>query len=264
MSIIKNNILVLVISLVLFVGPGYGGSDEPQTYVLATGNESGVYYQLGFGIKAAVEKVDPNIKIEVLKTSGAVENLGLIDKGHAQFAFVQNNIAHWFYHGQKLWALPSRKIAGVASLYTESIQIIVRKDSYVEEVEDLRGKIVCTRPDETRKFSAATDILSAAGIERSQITETTLPLKDACEAVADPNDPNEAAFIIAGTPTLGIKDVWVNGQIELIGLPKKVARLSRRSCPYLVYHSIDPNTYPGQKEKVMTYNTPGFLDQWIR
>ncbi|MHC4167199.1 MAG: TAXI family TRAP transporter solute-binding subunit [Planctomycetota bacterium] len=259
MRTLRNNILVLIVICVLCVNPGYAERGEPRTYVLATGSESGVYYALGLGIQAAVTEVDPNIRIEVLSTSGAVENLALLDKGQDDFAFTQNNIAHWFYHGQKLWALPSRKIAGVASLYTESIQIIASKDSYVSEVRDLRGKTVCTKPDETSKFSLATDILGAVGIERSQITETTHSLVGACEAVEDPNDPTEAAFIVGGVPTPAIADVCEGGQIGLIDFPKRLASLSRRSCPYLVYHSISPNTYPGQTEEVMTLGVRALL-----
>ncbi len=259
MRIRRNNILVLIVIFALCVNSGHGEPNEHRPYVLATGSKSGVYYQLGLGIKAAVKEIDPNITIEVVSTNGAVENLKLLEKGKADLAFTQNNIAHWFYHGEKLWALPSRTITGVASLYTESIQIIVRKDLNVREVRDLENKTVCTSPSETRKFSAATDILSAAGLERSYITETRLSLKKACEAVADPNDPNEAAFIIAGIPTPGIMEACKGGQIELVELPKKLARQSRRSCPYLVYESIPADTYQGQNEKVATLGVRALL-----
>ncbi|TKJ35983.1 MAG: hypothetical protein CEE38_13315 [Planctomycetes bacterium B3_Pla] len=259
MRIIRNNIPVLILIFVLCVNAGYGQPGEPRTYVLATGSESGVYYQLGLGIKAAVEEVDPSITIKVVKTDGAVDNLGLIEKGEADFAFTQNNIAHWFYHGEKLWALPSQTIAGVASLYTESIQIIVRKDSDVREVRDLRGRTVCTKPIETRKFSAVIDILSAAGLERSDVTQTTLSLKEACEAVEDPNDANEAAFIIAGIPTPGIAEVCKRGQIRFIELPKELARSSHKSCSNLVSHSIPAGTYKGQDKRIATLGVRSLL-----
>lgn len=259
MRIRRKNIMFLISICTLCANSSYAVANKHKPYILATGSKSGVYYQLGLGIKTALKEIDPNIAIEVISTNGAVDNLALIEKGEADLAFTQNNIAHWFYHGEKLWALPSKTIAGVASLYTESIQIIVKKNLNVREVSHLEGKIVCTSPSETRKFSAATDILSAAGLERSHITETRLSLKKACDAVRDPNDPNDAAFIIAGIPTPGIRDACKSGQVQLIELPKRLARQSHKSCPYLVYDSIPANTYQGQNEKVATLGIRALL-----
>lgn len=280
MRVRRNNILVLIFICALGVNSGYGEPNEPRTYVLATGSESGVYYKLGLGIQEAF-KEDTSIRIEVVSTKGAMENLEWLEEKFKQeemkkegkwkeelndkntkvadLAFTQNNIAHWFYHGEKLWALPSKTITGVASLYTESIQIIVWKDLNVREVGDLRDRTVCTRPNETRKFSAATDILSAAGLEHSDVTQTTLPMTEACEAVENPNDATEAAFIIAGIPTPGIKEVYKRGQIRFIELPKKLARSSYKSCPYLVYDSIPAGTYIGQNKEISTLGVRALL-----
>jgi len=259
MRITRNNISLLIVLYALCVNLVYGDPNAPKPYVLATGSKSGVYYHLGLGIKAAVEELDPNIAIEVISTNGAEDNLKLIEKDEADFAFTQNNIAHWFYHGQKLWALPCTRIAGVASLYTETIQIIVRKDLYVNKIEDLKGRVVCTSPSETRKFSVATDILSAAGFELSHITETRLPLGNACQAVQDPNNPNKAAFIIAGIPTPGIQEICKEEKIRFIELPKKLARQARRSCPYLVYDTIPAKTYEGQHKEIVTLGLRALL-----
>jgi hypothetical protein len=75
-----------------------------------------------------VERHYPRIRINLVETGGTVENLAMLDQGRAQLATAQADIAPG----------PAARI--VATLYDDTFQLMVHKDSPAQRLIDLRGK----------------------------------------------------------------------------------------------------------------------------
>ena len=156
--------------LLLFLMPSVTFA-EKISIRLATGSRNGVYYPLGHGIKKAVEDTFPDILIEVVETSGTMDNLRLLDNEQVDMALVQNDSAYYFSHGKAMFNLPSSKALAVASLYTEIIQIIATKKSDIQYLNQLKGRRVRTGSPPANIANSATLMFSLDGWEATDLTD---------------------------------------------------------------------------------------------
>lgn len=224
------------------------------TVYLGTGNVSGVYYPLGNAIKEAIEKGIPNLEVEVLSTKGSVDNIQLLDSNEIQLALVQSDTAYNYNNGTERFLMPSEKICGITALYTESIQIVARRDAIIREFRDLRGRRVRTGSAGDGR-SNANNILGVAGFSSSDIIEKRLNFAESTESLLDGSI--DVAILTAGIPTPAIVDIA--DKANLISIPKGIAARVQEVYPYYIYTSVPPKTYPGQKENIMTLGVRALL-----
>src|ERR1700761_152698 len=99
-----------------------------QYLTLAAGDSHGESYILGSALKTVVERHYPHIRINLVETGGTVENLAMLSQGRAQLATAQADI------------VPGPMARTVAVLYDDTFQLMVHKDSPIQQLTDLRGK----------------------------------------------------------------------------------------------------------------------------
>jgi hypothetical protein len=77
--------------MLLAVGGSLGGCGEAvDRYVVVTGSDTGVYYQVGQAIDAMVRRGDSGIRLSVRTSGGSVDNARQLAAGAADFAMIQN------------------------------------------------------------------------------------------------------------------------------------------------------------------------------
>lgn len=101
----------------------------PKSLTIATASAEGAYYSFANEYKDYFAK--EKIHLEVLETSGSVENLDLLEKGEVDVAFLQSGIGA---------AVDYPDFVGLASLYEEPLVIFVRKGLQVKTFADFAGK----------------------------------------------------------------------------------------------------------------------------
>lgn len=115
---------IIMVVAYQFVAPA-----PPKKLTIATASKEGAYYAFAREYKEYFAK--ENIELEILETSGSVENLGLLADKKVEVAFLQGGVG-----GEADY--PS--IKGLASLYLEPLWIYVRSDLEVTTFQDLAGK----------------------------------------------------------------------------------------------------------------------------
>src|SRR5271156_1287374 len=95
---------------------------------LAAGASSGESYILGNALKTVVERHYPKIRMTLLETGGTVENLSMLQDGHAQLATAQADIP------------AGPRARSVAVLYDDTFQLLVPRDSQAQSLVDLKEK----------------------------------------------------------------------------------------------------------------------------
>ncbi|UCG57910.1 MAG: TAXI family TRAP transporter solute-binding subunit [Phycisphaerales bacterium] len=251
MSVIRDCAKGALLCCVILAHPGHA----EITLTLATGDPTGVYYPLGNAIKKIVEEEHPDINVEVLATKGSAENAQLLQDEDADLAFVQNDTAYYFRKGQRMFALPSDRMRGIASLYTEYIQIVAMSGRNLRQIKQLREKRVRTAAKRETVNCHATDILKAAGFRSSDVEDVNLPFKESFKALR--NGSIDAAFVTAGIPTPGIQEL--GNEIRIIPIDLALARKLQRSCPYFVRRSIPAKAYSWQEEEIETVGVRALL-----
>ncbi len=167
-----------------------------NTLTLATGSKNGDYYQLGQNLKTIIEANNPDIEIIVLPTHGSVENAKLIEISSAHLALIQSDIAFYFHNGERMFFYPSDNMEGIASLYTEAIQVIAGKDTGIEKIEDLRGKTIALGLQNSGAMFNATIVLNAYNITLDDINAKYMSFENAKEAII--NGEIDATFFTSG------------------------------------------------------------------
>ncbi|MBR5872566.1 MAG: TAXI family TRAP transporter solute-binding subunit, partial [Oscillospiraceae bacterium] len=140
----KIKILPVVLALML-VFASCSGSTEAATggkYMLATGKAGGTYYSLGTCLASVWDKYSQSTT-NITTTSGSVQNIEMLLKENADFAFVQSDILYYALNGKEMYnENPQRGISVVANLYTEYAQFVVNASTDIRTISDLAGKTV--------------------------------------------------------------------------------------------------------------------------
>ncbi|MCP4450861.1 MAG: TAXI family TRAP transporter solute-binding subunit, partial [Planctomycetes bacterium] len=234
---------------------------EKITIRLATGSRTGVYFPLGHGIKKAVEDTFPDILIEVVETSGTLDNLRLLDNEQVDMALVQNDSAYYFSHGEAMFNLPSSKALAVASLYTEIIQVIATKKSNIQYLNQLKGRRVRTGSPPDNIANSATLMFSLDGWEATDLTDIRCKFGEARDMLFD--NSLDAAFVTAGIPTplltTRIDGISLLDYVNFVPINEGLANRLIRRFPYFVYTEIPGNTYDFQDKAVKTVGVRAIL-----
>jgi len=237
-------------------------SAQKVTLRLATGSKTGVYYPMGCGIETVVEEAYPNeVDIQVVETSGTLENLRLIDREQVDLALVQNDTAYYFSHGELMFSLPSSKAQAIASLYTELIQIVATQKSGIEHLDQLKGRRIRTGSPPENVSNSATRIFALDGWEAADLTDVRCKFSEAREMLL--SNSLDAAFVTAGTPTPllteTINGISLQDHVTLVPISEGLANRLIRAFPYFVYTEIPANTYRGQEAPVQTMGVRAIL-----
>lgn len=252
-------ILALIILCSRFTGDA---AAEKITLRLATGSKTGVYYPMGCGIKRVIEEEYPDdIQIEVLQTSGTLENLNLLDNEKADLALVQNDTAYYFSHGEAMYNLPSNNALAVASLYTEYIQIIATKKSGIEYLDQLKGRRIRTGSPPENISNSATLIFSLDGWKATDLTDVRCKFSEAREMLLA--NSLDAAVVTAGIPTPllteAVDGTSLQDYVNLVSIDEGLANRLMRTFPYFVYIEIPPHTYNEQERAINTVGVRAIL-----
>jgi len=244
----------------LVVGTSMGA--DAVTVRIATGSRTGVYYPVGCGIKKVIEDAFGDaIRVEVVETSGTIQNLGLIDQEKVDLALVQNDTAYYFSRGEAMFTLPSRKAQAVASLYTEYIQIMATKKSGITHLDQLRGRRIRTGSPPGNVVNSATTIFSLDGWEADDLTDVRCKFSEAREMLLA--NTLDAAVVTAGIPTplltQEVDGIALQDRVTLIPIEEGLANRLMRAFPYFVYTEIPPNTYAHQAQAIKTVGVRAIL-----
>ena len=244
----RKNIIVTLVICTIFVQVSYA-----KTILrLATGSSTGVYYPVGLGIKDVVEKRFPEIEIEVIfgENCGSLGNskrflLDNNDPNHIHLALVQSDIAHHFVNGTGAFSMPSSKMLGVASLYSEFVHILARKNERIKSLGDFKGLTIRTGAPGRVGRSIANTILGCSGLESSDIDDVKCSFGKSQDMLL--NDSLDVAFLTAGIPAPLISSK-LRSKVSFIPIPPQLASDLMKSSPYLVYSPIPKGTYGLDKD----------------
>ncbi len=224
----------------------------PYELKIFTGGTGGVYYPLGTKLADMLNKYSGGRIKATASTSGAsVANARALAQGDANLIFIQNDIAFYAYKGIYMFeGSRVEVIRGVAVLYPEIIQIVVRADSGIKSLKDLEGKIVAVGAPGSGTAVEAEIILRAAGLW-DKITPQYLDFRQAAESLK--LGTVHAAFIVAGIPTAAVQELAATTPVNLVSIPQDLhSKLVAQGYRFFIPVTVPKGTYPGMTEDVQT------------
>jgi len=240
-------VLMLVLSLVLAATLTTAAATQ---LTFATGGTSGTYYPLGGAMAQVWNKYVSGVNVSVQATGASVENIRLINKKQVDLAFVQNDINHYAYNGIETFneKLPDFKV--IAALYPETVQIVVKAESNIKSVSDLKGKRVSVGAPGSGVEANARQILGNVNLSYRDMQTFFLSFAESADQLK--NGHIDAFFIVAGHPTAAIQDIAAQHKIRILNFSDKEIESLRKEYGFYSKVNIPANTYNGQTEAVTT------------
>lgn len=194
---------VVVLGLLLWWLLPLGGAPPSGTITFSTGSRSGVYQKYGDLLSAALDKDMPNLKVKLRMSQGSQENVARVATGRADFTIAAADAVDTYELNGRPGA---SKLRGVARLYDDYVQLVVKRDSPITSVADLKGQRVAIGPPDSGVRLIADRVLKAAGIDPAKDIE---PASDGINTGPErlKKGTIDAFFWSGGLPTDGLKEI---------------------------------------------------------
>lgn len=157
---------------------GAGGCEAAEGRVtIATGNTGGVYYTLGGGLAQLISDNTP-IKASAAETGASVQNIQQLVAGDYDIAFSLADTAADGVEGKGTFEGKKHDITALARIYSNYTQVVVRADSGISTIADMKGKKISTGSPKSGTEVIANRLLEAAGLDpASDVSAQRLALR---------------------------------------------------------------------------------------
>jgi TRAP transporter TAXI family solute receptor len=144
-------VIALALLIVLGCAPAGRAAEnnspaQPIFITIGTGSVNGIYYPAGREICSMLQHDTeiPAILCSVEKTFGSSSNLKALAAGRFEFGLSQSDQLAEAYNGTGNFNFALVNLRTVLALYHESLTVIVRADSTIRQISDLKHKTVST------------------------------------------------------------------------------------------------------------------------
>lgn len=196
---------------------------QVHTLTMATGGNTGVYYAFGNALATVVSRHQPNIRIEVIETSGSQENEELISEHEVDLAILQADTS------------VNNSVKAMTFLFPEMFHLIARVDSGINNFSDLRGKKIALMPIGSGSYNLFWPLSQHYGIYESDFEGIPLSPTEAHQALLD--GEVDALFRIIALGNESVTELLQNEQVKLIPI-------DQASALQLVLPAVEPNVIP--------------------
>lgn len=250
----KRTFSLTVLSILIITGLLISAvvSAQGTTFIsIATGGTSGTYYPIGGALAKVFNENIEGMNASAQSTGASVTNTRLIYNNSVEMAILQNDIANYAVNGENQFADNKvENMSGIAALYPEVIQIIVRDEAGINSIQDLKGKSVAVGAPGSGAEANAKQILEFFDLTYDDIEEDYLSFGEAASRLKDRQI--DAAFLTAGIPTAAVMDVAATQKISLINFSDQDIKALNKEFPYLTGVTVPAGTYNGLENDIQT------------
>ncbi|MHC4931310.1 MAG: TAXI family TRAP transporter solute-binding subunit [Planctomycetota bacterium] len=260
-------IVLAVIATALFLATR---TPDPVPISIATATPGGTYLPLGSRLAGILEDLrdTPFGPAWAWQTAGSDQNIDMLlreprpranaphysepaDRDSADLAFVANtSLAQRANEDPGL----TDRIQVLARLYTGVVQVLVRSDSGIGSLADLRGRKVYAGKDKSGTRPIAEGVLNSVGV--SEISPSSDSYTRAAEKVL--SGELDAAIFASGTPTAAVKSAMQSGACKLLDLEQYRDEIYQ-AVPDLEEQDIPAYFYENQPEKIHSVGARALL-----
>ena len=228
-----------------------------QLVIWDAGGTGGTYFPLSGELKTIVEDNTPH-GLQVQSTGASVENVGALAREESDFGLIQNDIASFAFEGtgiEEFEGAPIENLRGVATLFPETIHVLVDAGADVESLEDLEGATVNTGDLGSGTQVNALQILETAGVE--EFEEQNTDFSTAADQLRDGDI--DAAFIVGGWPVGAVEELATTADIDILEVSGDLQDDVLDAAPFFATDEIPGGTYDGVEDDVETVSVQAMI-----
>ena len=248
------------------------GSD-PRFFRIGTAATGGSFFEIGGVVAGAISSPQGGpacghggscgvlgLVAVAQATPGSIENLRMINSGQIESGFAQADLAGWAYYGTKIFAEagPQRQLRTIASLFPEATHLVVRADSPIKKLADLKGKRISLGESGSGTAADAAVFLATAGFKEKDMTRKFLRPGPAAEELK--SGEIDAFFLVGGYPIPAIRDLAATVPIRLVSFDDPLLDRLKKDFPFYHRTVIPAGTYPSVDDETVSL---GFSALWL-
>src|SRR5271165_845685 len=262
---------LVVLSLLWRIAPA--SAQEARFFRIGAAATAGSFFEVGGVLASAISKPADSLPCEeggscgvpglvavAQATQGSVENLRMVASDQIESGIAQSDVVSWAYAGTGIFTGegPLKKLRAIASLFPESLHLVVPAAGPIQTLADLKGRRISLGQTGSGTLVDARIVLAASGFSEKDLSPEYLRSGTAATDLSD--GTLEGFFLIGGVPIPAVRAVAATTPIRLIPIPDDV--VSRMQEKYGSYdRSVIPaDTYPGVSVATPTI---GFYALWV-
>ncbi|WP_417806764.1 TAXI family TRAP transporter solute-binding subunit [Thioclava sp.] len=231
-------------------------AQDQQFITIGTGGVTGVYYPTGGAICRLVnaDRAENGLRCSVESTGGSVYNTRTIRQGELDFGVVQSDVQQAAIEGVGAFADdgPYPELRALFSLHPEPMHLMVRADSGIKTVEELKGhRVNIANPGSGTRVLAET-LMKYYDLKPSDFSLTAeLGSAEQASALCDGNI--DATIWAAGLPNGSTQEATSTCDVKLLPLEgPQIDRLLAENPAYTAA-TIPGGMYSGNPDDVPSW-----------
>ncbi|MDP3283149.1 MAG: TAXI family TRAP transporter solute-binding subunit [Desulfobacterales bacterium] len=240
-------VCVAVLFLIGVVIPVYAADTK---LVLATGGTAGTYYPFGGAMARIWNTKIPGMNVTAQTTGASAENIRLVNKKEAELALVQSDTLDAAFNAKAPFTEAIKSMSTIAVLYPEIIQVVVRTDSPIKSIADLKGKKVGVGAPGSGTEANFRQLMDVYGLAKDDVNSQYLSFSESAEAFKDRHI--DAFIVTAGIPNAAIMDIGTQHAIRILTVSADMAAKLTGKYPFLAAAVVPAGTYKNQTQDVTT------------
>jgi len=224
--------------------------DTPEEITFAASSVGGFWYTLAGAMEDNILSIYPDSSLAIVEGGSIANMLGLYEGkftiGFTSGPFIKAGIAGNDPFDEKI-----ENVSTIATLYPTDFHLVVKEDSDIYEIEDLKGKIVSPGIKGYGGELIFKDILDVYGMSYDDLSNIEYTgTDDAAELLRD--DHIDAIAGILAVPNATIQELDSTIGVRLISIDDdKIKELNEVNEGYLT-NVIEEGSYPSTDEDITT------------
>jgi uncharacterized protein len=232
------------------------GAQERVVVTLGTATPGGGFPVYGDAVAEAINGLDPALEVRTRNTKGSTENVPMLERGELDLGLVQGEVAHEALSGV---GRPPADLRILAAMYPTPGLFVVRADSPVRTIEDLRGKPVAFGARGSGLVVLARYVLDGLGFDQERDFQAVY-LDRAGDGPAMVLDGRVAALWGGGIGWPGFVTVGrAPGGARYLAPDADGLRRIQAKHAFLKPMSVPAGSYPGQTEAIPSVGSWSFI-----
>ncbi len=219
-----------------------------QQVTFMTGPQGGVWVPLGGALKGMWEKAIPGLSVTAQPGAG-IANIRGVDEGKAHIGFGNTITTVDGVAGRAPYPKKTTQVCQLANLYPQYFQVVVRSDSKINSVAELKGRTLVAQPRGNTAELITQQLLQVHGLKYADLKVSfQASYTDAVDMV---KDGHAQAFTLGTTiPASSVMDLASARDVKLIGIDDKILAAMKKLNQGYTKVTIPANTYPKQDKPV--------------
>ncbi len=231
-------------------------AEDISFFRIGTGSTGGTYFPVGGILANAISNPPgsracdrggscgvPGLIAVAQSTEGSVANVKQLANGFLDSGFSQADISFWAYRGEGIFkdqgGVPG--LRAIANLFPESVHLVVRRNSGIRSVRDLKGLRISIDLEGSGTQVDALLILEAYGISLDDFEAVSVQSGIASDMLRA--GELDGFFIVAGTPVNAVKFLAADSLVTLVPIDGKEAERLCQAYPFFAEETVASGTY---------------------